>query len=173
MSPNVSDMPLSVAFDEGIKLWQKMNAGSASQEEKNRAVDLLKRCHTLTEALALFSSNEQLEDISTGDLKYLLVPYYLADFQSSSGSTILQERVQIANEALQHYREFLDRCEEYDLLGSNKAVYQREEEGLPIDANTKRTIKVDRFKRQKAIDSHIATIESRRKKATDGVSCER
>lgn len=35
------------------------------------------------ESLGIFSTNEQVEDISTGDLKYLLVSAYLGNIQAS------------------------------------------------------------------------------------------
>jgi hypothetical protein len=38
-----------------------------------RAVELLERSQAIIEKLSLFSSNEEKEDISTGDLKFLLV----------------------------------------------------------------------------------------------------
>jgi hypothetical protein len=34
--------------------------------------------------LALFSSNETVDDVATGDLKYLLVPFYLAEARRQS-----------------------------------------------------------------------------------------
>jgi immunoglobulin-binding protein 1 len=38
---------------------------------------MLQEAQDKIETLALFSANEDKEDISTADLKYLLVPYYL------------------------------------------------------------------------------------------------
>ena len=36
--------------------------------------------------LALFSSNESADDVATGDLKYLLVPFYLAEARARTSN---------------------------------------------------------------------------------------
>ena len=37
--------------------------------------------------LALFSSNESADDVATGDLKYMLVPFYLAEARHARTGT--------------------------------------------------------------------------------------
>lgn len=45
--------------------------------------------------LALFSPNETLEDISTKDLVYLLVPYVCAEVRGRIRTTERQERISV------------------------------------------------------------------------------
>jgi hypothetical protein len=45
----------------------------AGQEGIRRGVDLLRRCDEMVSKLGLFSANESKEDVSTTNLKYLLV----------------------------------------------------------------------------------------------------
>jgi hypothetical protein len=47
--------------------------GFAWQEGIRRGVDLLRRCDDMVSNLGLFSSNETKDDVSTANLKYLLV----------------------------------------------------------------------------------------------------
>ena len=63
----------------------------------------LKRCEDLSNRLGIFSSNEEVEDIATGDLKYLLVTAYLGDVQSSSGEREPHLRKTALEEALDSY----------------------------------------------------------------------
>lgn len=46
--------------------------------------------------LALFSSNEAADDVATGDLKYLLVPFYLAEARRRSAHAACLSAVAIA-----------------------------------------------------------------------------
>jgi hypothetical protein len=45
----------------------------AGQEGIRKAVELLRRCDEMVSKLGLFSPNETKEDVSTANLKYLLV----------------------------------------------------------------------------------------------------
>lgn len=49
--------------------------------------------------LGLFSSNEQVEDIATADLKYLLVPYLSGDMLSRSTTRDIHKRTELLKEA--------------------------------------------------------------------------
>jgi immunoglobulin-binding protein 1 len=49
------------------------------QEAVARGVAALRMAAEAVSRLSLFSSNEAADDVATGDLKYLLVPFYLAE----------------------------------------------------------------------------------------------
>ena len=42
--------------------------------------------------LALFSSNESADDVATGDLKYMLVPFYLAEARAPTRNAACRPR---------------------------------------------------------------------------------
>ena len=44
-----------------------------------RAVEWLRRCTAMANALGVFSRNEELDDVATGDLRLLQIPKLLAD----------------------------------------------------------------------------------------------
>jgi hypothetical protein len=153
------DLPLSAAFARARQMYQKNNSGGLSTSERREAVRLLTSSQAMIESLGLFSSNEDMEDLATAYIKYLLVPFFLADILASSSSKALQERVQLVNTALCQHRTFLETCSQYQLLGSYASVYQREEEGLKIDHSMRREIKVAWFKQQRALNAQLQALE--------------
>ncbi|KAI4991841.1 hypothetical protein ZWY2020_040227 [Hordeum vulgare] len=74
-----ADLPLPALFDRASHLHALASSSSLDQEGIRKGVDLLRRCDEMVSKLGLFSSNETKEDISTANLKYLLVPYYLGE----------------------------------------------------------------------------------------------
>eukprot|EP00976_Prorocentrum_cordatum_P110501 1195210-Prorocentrum_minimum.AAC.5 len=83
------------------------------------AASSLKDCKLAVERLALFSRNEDKDDIATGDLKFLLVPFYL-------GEVLLQlqaaDRKIMLNGAKQEFKQFLSICDDLDVLSVSNAA---------------------------------------------------
>ena len=67
---------------------------------------LLQGCEASVEALGLFSPNEEVDDVSTSDLKYMLVPVLRADMASLGPSGSGRDKQRAVQEALAHY----ERC---------------------------------------------------------------
>ncbi|KAM0891403.1 hypothetical protein ACQ4PT_026431 [Festuca glaucescens] len=67
------DLPLPALFDRASHLHSLASSSSLDQEGILKGVDLLRRCDEMVSKLGLFSSNETKEDVSTANLKYLLV----------------------------------------------------------------------------------------------------
>ncbi len=55
-----------------------------TQEALTAGVGALRAAAAAVQRLALFSSNETLDDVATADLKYLLVPFYLAEARATA-----------------------------------------------------------------------------------------
>ncbi len=102
----------------------------------------------MVERVGMFSSNEQLEDISTSSLKYILLPYYASLVHTALGTHIQDPGTQ-AN-ALRHALVYLERftstCTQYGIpgaaLGSATDEVQR-----PTNPQAKRIAKIAAFKR--------------------------
>mmetsp|Transcript_17879 Transcript_17879/g.30051 ORF Transcript_17879/g.30051 Transcript_17879/m.30051 type:complete len:360 (+) Transcript_17879:88-1167(+) len=163
-----SQMPLAVLYERGKRVHDQMESGSSTQEDIRSAATNLQNCKVAVERLALFSRNEDPDDIATGDLKFLLVPFYLGEvllqlqaadvvtFASSSAS-----RTVTLKGAKQEFKEFLSVCDDIDLLSAlDQRAFHREE---PTDANTKRNEKIAHFKRDKEIKQRLADIEAKEK----------
>lgn len=61
----------------------------------------------------MYSTNESHEEIPTGNLKYLLLPFFLA--QTTLKLCSVQDRKNVVDVAKIYYEDYLKRCEEYGL----------------------------------------------------------
>ncbi|KAJ9517549.1 hypothetical protein QJQ45_024965 [Haematococcus lacustris] len=172
---NVSELPLpqlySLAY--GVHRQQDEVLAQAKQrpEMVAKAAAVCRQLVHAVEASALFSSNEDADDIATADLKYLLAPFYLAELLTSSPAPDgPSQRLQLVKDALHCYSAFLLRCHQYGTLGGLAAkLYDREEMQTEAqDANSKRAAKIERFKADKALKAQLAVLEQRRAAGTRG-----
>lgn len=86
MSTSEEGLPLPVLFDRALQSASRAYDLPITQEETQSLVqaavkDLLKVSSGI-EALSLFSTNESVDDLATGDLIYLLVPYVLSEMNN-------------------------------------------------------------------------------------------
>lgn len=109
---------------------------------------------------SVFSSNEQLDDVNTSDLRYLLTHYYV-------GSLLLKlvvardQRLTLLRRARAHMSVFIGRCKQLGLFSDADAeALERLHNGMT--AQQKRDYKVERFKRQKATRAQMAALVERR-----------
>eukprot|EP00916_Digyalum_oweni_P002164 GHVL01003999.1.p1 GENE.GHVL01003999.1~~GHVL01003999.1.p1 ORF type:complete len:217 (+),score=50.55 GHVL01003999.1:33-683(+) len=109
------------------------------------------------EKLGLFSSNEEIDDISTANLKFILVPYILAHLSSFSN----ENRLEKVEKALVNYRIFVDFCVSCELAHSNdKTAFV----SASMDPATRRNDKIERFRRQKEMKEKLKILMERREK---------
>ncbi|GIL89639.1 hypothetical protein Vretimale_1823 [Volvox reticuliferus] len=164
-------LPLAVLYSRCYAIHSQQDRLVASRDLDliDRAIALLSHTLSVVESRGVFSSNEDRDDLATADIKYLLVPFYLGSLLSaapvrtdgdvSSNAT----RLAAANRAAATFGIFLQRCEQYDLLGAlGHTAYEAAAAGVPIDPAAKRTYKVEKFKREKALNAALGALEARR-----------
>ena len=80
------DLPLPALFQRARELLRQLDTAPASAPATQRLVAegaaCLRAAATVADALALFSANEDRDDLATGDIKYLLIPFYQAEVES-------------------------------------------------------------------------------------------
>ncbi|PYH44537.1 IGBP1/TAP42 family protein [Aspergillus saccharolyticus JOP 1030-1] len=132
----------------------------AYRSDVNAVIAKLEECQRLVSLLSLFSSNEALEDISTGDLQYLTVEYLLADLLQR---TYTNDREASLRRALSQYERFLSRLDEYEILSAgDKKLYERYAANpssfslTPTnDAAVRREVKINRFREEKELKQKL------------------
>lgn len=82
-----------------------------------QARTLLTRCDMLTETSGIFSRNESAEDLATADMRFLLAPFYRAEFLGSLPAGSSSDREAAVHSAAGCYSRFLTRLQQYSLLG--------------------------------------------------------
>ncbi|KAI9928291.1 hypothetical protein ASPWEDRAFT_26629 [Aspergillus wentii DTO 134E9] len=120
----------------------------------------LEECRRLVGLLSLFSSNEPLEEVSTGDIQYLTVEYLLADLLQRSYNS---DREGTLRRTLDEYDRYLARLDDYELLEEgNKKLYERYSANpstfslIPVnDAAVRREVKVSRFREEKELKQKL------------------
>uniref|UniRef100_A0A803TWV9 Immunoglobulin binding protein 1 n=1 Tax=Anolis carolinensis TaxID=28377 RepID=A0A803TWV9_ANOCA len=152
------------------ELQRKVQAGIAALEQAQRGV----------EALELFSGNEELEEVASLDLRFLLVPALL-------GSLVLKQspskaRLEQLGRARALFLRFLRQCKAYGLLGPRQRLPREEgegeaeeqeegegEHGRPssssasdqatlLDMATLRREKIDRYKAKKDLEAQLEVL---------------
>ena len=153
--------------------------------------ELVKLKSDVNGKLALFSSNETLDDLSTGSMKFLAIDYYLAlmcSRRQGAGKdldVVSKNRVKLMflDKAVQLYVQFLISLEDYEILDKSlvqrvnafKVAYKPTMAELykPVAAATsteatelnmayqKREQKIEFFQRNKMLTAAILSLENR------------
>ncbi|CAH8279437.1 unnamed protein product [Arabidopsis lyrata] len=155
----MEEMPLSALFEQARKIHLAASESGVDQDVVKKGCEMFQKCEDMIGKLALFSSNETKEDISTNNLKYLLVPYYLADLTEK---IIQEDRIQIVKASYAKLKEFFSFCEAMELVPDEELeASSRGGSGAPAD---RKALKIARFKRQKAAEAKLLEIKERKER---------
>lgn len=151
------------AFRHYSRLLRDSDASEVAppeQKELEELIQQLKEIGAHVMQLRLFSPNEELEDISTTDLKYLMVPYMLAEVVGASRD--MEKRLESLRQALVFWRAFAADCQRLRVGHQDDYVaIDREQE--PTDPASKREEKIARYKRCKELDEKVAYLFSKKR----------
>ncbi|OIV98020.1 hypothetical protein TanjilG_16857 [Lupinus angustifolius] len=155
----IEDMPLPALFDQARKIHATATESGADQELLKKGCVALQRCEDMVNNLGLFSANETKEDISTTNLKYILVPFYLAELTEKIAH---DDRIPILKASLAKLKEFISFCEAMELVP--KEELESYMQGASQSAVDQRARKIARFKRQRAAESKLLEIKERKER---------
>ncbi|XP_021729116.1 PP2A regulatory subunit TAP46-like [Chenopodium quinoa] len=156
---NISEMSLPSLFDQARKIHQLASDSTVDQESIRKGCEMLEKCEDMISRLGLFSTNETKEDISTANLKYILVPYYLGELTEKVSQ---EDRVQILKASQTKLKEFVTFCEAMELLPEEES--ESSKQGSSNTFADKRAKKIARFKRKKAAESKLLEIKEHRER---------
>ncbi|CAL5870933.1 uncharacterized protein PFLUO_LOCUS5175 [Penicillium psychrofluorescens] len=130
------------------------------RDDVNSTIAKFRECQRQVGILSLFSSNESLDDVSTGDIPYLTLDYHLAELMQRAPSS---DRELVLRNTLEQYENFLSRVAEYGLLpGGDKKLFDQYLANPPSftlapvnDAAARRDIKVTRFREEKELKQKL------------------
>ncbi|EFN57365.1 hypothetical protein CHLNCDRAFT_142745 [Chlorella variabilis] len=180
-SEDLQDVPLPALFQRGRALLKQLEGLPASdagtQQLVQRGGAVWRQAAAAADALALFSSNEELEDLATADIKYLLIPFYAAEALTHTHAADPRARIAALTSAAEQYRAFLHRCRQYGLLsppatamadaalqqGDGGGDHGSKQQGRTLDAATLRQNKIEKFKREKYVKGRLAELEQRQR----------
>ena len=167
---------LSSSFVDAEKRRQEIGSAFDSntttfQENLATAIDIYKHCLKVADQVSLFSPNETLEDVSSKDLQYFLINFYLAELlQKIHG----QDRTSLLRKAQNAYEAFLKLLDQYDILSRDDSrLFERWRESperfstaSTTDAARRRETKIARFKQEKQLKQklEVSCLTIRRKR---------
>lgn len=168
-----SDATLDGIYQQALNLMQKAEGlprGNSRQDSYLRARRLFEQAMDITESLSLFSDNETIDEVATVNLKYLLIPAYLANIALSAECG--PDRLGTLTRADRLFRQFFERILAYKL--GNAAIEQSLNSSDPIASshNASRSLegaaqmryeKIERYKKLKSLDSKLDELERRLK----------
>nr|XP_033802653.1 immunoglobulin-binding protein 1 [Geotrypetes seraphini] len=176
-TPTVTaSLSLSQLLERG---WRELREVEASTEALNsqplqdkirRGLDLLNEARAGAQQLHLFSRNEELEEVASGDLKFFLLPALLAALTLKLNTP--SKRMDQLQAAHTYFLDFLRSCKDYK-IGTfhlpQPRVDSRTEEGTEqavsapsqpdlIGMATHRQAKIARYKQKMEAEKKLSTI---------------
>ncbi|XP_036436245.1 immunoglobulin-binding protein 1 [Colossoma macropomum] len=172
---------LSELLDGGWKLYEEVentsepSGSNPVQVKVKRGIKQLEEALSMVEQLDLFSRNEELEEIATADLKYLLLPVLLAALTLKQVNAA--QRLEHVQKARRHFLDFLRRCKDYGIGSFHMPADGEGAEATPTEAEsdspvpaprpqqpdliamaTQRQAKIERFKQRKEAEAKLAEL---------------
>ncbi|XP_023273555.1 immunoglobulin-binding protein 1 [Seriola lalandi dorsalis] len=175
--PKLSDL-----LDRGWKTFEEVDStnealGSTSvQVRVKRSIGMLEEASRMAAQLDLFSRNEELEEIATADLKYLLLPALLGALTMKKTSR--DKRLEIVQTARAYFMDFLRRCREYNMSqfelpastgGDASGPDGDSENGLSaaksapcpsdlVSMAAQRQAKIERYRQKKELEARLSDV---------------
>lgn len=166
---------ISELFSEGFKIHENLENSDeptnseVNQMNINKAIELLELVVQRTDQLQLFSINEELEEISTVNLKYILAPAVIGVLVPLV-QTPREERMSVLEKAEKHLRDFCHRCKDYAIgplsdierALNHKEIAEKKKTGERdlASMNADREAKISRFKRDKELKTRLDHFRS-------------
>ncbi|XP_030252762.1 immunoglobulin-binding protein 1 [Sparus aurata] len=177
---------LSELLDNGWKIFEEVDStneplGSNSiQVRVKRGIGMLEEASRMVTQLDLFSRNEELEEIATADLKYLLLPALLGALTMKQTSR--EKRLDIVQSAQAYFTDFLKRCKEYNVAqfelpnstSENTSPDGASENGFStatpdlVSMAAQRQAKIERYRQKKQLETRLSDV----RKAVDSGQAE-
>ncbi|NXF13565.1 IGBP1 protein, partial [Smithornis capensis] len=156
----------------GRRLWDELEAGAepssgaaAVQDKVRQGLDALQRATAMVAQLELFSENEELEEIASADLKFLLLPALLGALTLKQVD--LGRRLEHLESAREHFLRFLKLCRSYGLGTFQLPPSAPGQEGAAASAQPSlvamamgRNAKIERYKQKKELENKVASMRS-------------
>ncbi|XP_061692088.1 immunoglobulin-binding protein 1 [Syngnathoides biaculeatus] len=176
-------LKLADLFDRGWKIFDEVDttndplSSNSVQVKVKRAINMLEETSRMASQVDLFSPNEELEEIATADIKYLLSPAFLGALTMKL--TGRDKRLEIVQTARAYFMDFLKRCKDYNIAHFtlpepvNDSTLPDEEidnapstyTPLPSTSNlvamaTQRQTKIERYSQRKMLEARLSDVRT-------------
>jgi len=167
----LEDLPLPELFGEVQRIYNRVASDALSGKDQDNAVQrglvLIPKVAQLVRSSGVFSPNEEVEDVNTGDLRYLFVDYFRGKLVPKSpqaaGVGNPGARLQALKQARVSFLAFLHRCEAIKLIPPGPELdflHSLDSPESALTANMSRSNKIDRFKNEKDAAARLEAVEA-------------
>ncbi|XP_067022625.1 immunoglobulin-binding protein 1-like [Acropora muricata] len=169
---------LKTVFEEGYLLHGQIeddetpSNSDVFQKKVSEAVIHFVRATEMVNSLGLFSSNEELAEVPTSELRYFLLPAFLGDLFLRQ---MLPDRKTVLNIAKVYFMDFLKRCKNYGVTDIDLSKYTEDsnspcerDKSLNQMANSRQE-KIARYKEQKEQERKLKELQKILNDATKSV----
>ncbi|KIY61869.1 TAP42-like protein [Cylindrobasidium torrendii FP15055 ss-10] len=146
------------ALGDAAKAYDLPVIEDSTQEVVQACLTDLKTVQQRVSALALFSSNETLEDMTPTYLIYLTVPYVIAEVQGRVRTVERDERLASLIETENLYQHYVASLEQYGIVSEDVKLFSE----LPVNPASRRELKIKQYKHEKELRERIKTVRKRR-----------
>ncbi|KAJ3825326.1 TAP42-like protein [Lentinula raphanica] len=158
-----STLPLPSLFARSLSLASKASdlptTNAETQDIIQSSLTDLRTLQSRIGGLSLFSPNETLEDISTRDLVYLLVPYVHAQVQDRVKTVSKDERLPSLVLTKNLLLNFLQNLDNYEIIPETQRSLYDKKASNPA---SRRELKIKQYQTEKDLRARIETIRKRR-----------
>ncbi|XP_016448879.1 PP2A regulatory subunit TAP46-like [Nicotiana tabacum] len=155
----MQEMSLPALFEQARKIHSIASESTVDQDVVEKGCELLIQCEEMVTKLGLFSLNETKDDISTANLKYILVPYYLAELTEKIAE---DNRIKVLKVSQAKLKEFISFCETMELVPEEEI--ETSTQGGANSFADRRAKKIARFKRQRAAESKLLDLKEQKER---------
>ncbi|KAF8248617.1 TAP42-like protein [Wilcoxina mikolae CBS 423.85] len=134
----------------------------AYQTKLHSAISQYNKCQDIVERASTFGLNESLEDLTTSNMRCLVIPFRIAELSLKEKSP---DRKVVIQRSMELYKEFIALCDSYDLVtpeemsAAQNAGTKESVSSLPQDPGARRKAKIAQFKTEKELESKIQTLQ--------------
>ncbi|XP_055591960.1 immunoglobulin-binding protein 1 [Uranotaenia lowii] len=165
-----NDRKLSEIFEEAYKLMVSFETcyeptnSPEFQANIKKCIGLYEDSTRLVSLCGLFSANESYEEVATENLRYLLLPFFLAQLTQKLCKADRKEVVEVAEV---YYKDFLSRCEEYklcdkpesSLVPANNSSNSGDQMQQLARMTQERNAKLRKYQEKKELDDQIKQLK--------------
>lgn len=164
LDPGQEDVTLSVLLQRTIAASEGLlESGDwslpATQTALTSTLSDLSLCQSLVAHLALLSSNETVEELSTSTLRCFLVPFYAGMLELQRRTRDYKARIEVLNAANVAFDRFIRSCNQYEVVGREKrkrlSLLEDRQAAMAGDQAQRREAKIAQFKEERALKGQI------------------
>ncbi|XP_052589396.1 immunoglobulin-binding protein 1 isoform X1 [Peromyscus californicus insignis] len=154
---------------EEVEVATEPTGSRTIQDKVTKGLDLLEKAAGMLSQLDLFSRNEDLEEIASTDLKYLMVPALQGALTMKQVNP--SKRLDHLQRAREHFINFLTQCHCYHVAEfqlpqtkTNSAENNTASSSVAypnlVAMASQRQAKIERYKQKKEVEHRLAALES-------------